>query len=109
MSIQVVCPNGHPLTVNESCAGKLGLCPVCKAPVKVPQPDNRQLSEDAVLDFLGPAKPEIAAGRSSPGGDAPSDRGETATAPKKRCSRCNREIFASLPACPYCHSYLGGA
>jgi len=58
MSIQVVCPNGHPLTVDESSAGRLGLCPVCKAPVKVPQPDNRPLSENAVLDFLGPPKAE---------------------------------------------------
>lgn len=54
MSIQVVCPNGHPLTVDDACAGRLGLCPVCKAPVKVPQPDSRPVSERSELDFLAP-------------------------------------------------------
>lgn len=108
MSIQVICPNGHPLTVNDSSAGRMGLCPVCKAPVKVPQPDSRQVTEDAVLDFIGPAKPEAAAGKSSSGVDPSADQPETPKNPKKRCSRCNREILASLPACPYCHCYLGG-
>jgi hypothetical protein len=107
MSIQVVCPNGHPLTVNESCAGRMGLCPVCKAPVKVPQADTRQVSEGAVLDVLGPGKPAVAAAGGKLEGDVPADHAETVKAPKKRCVRCNREIPASLPACPYCHSYLG--
>lgn len=58
MSIQVVCPNGHPLTVEDACAGRLGLCPVCKAPVKVPQPDSRPVSERSELDFLVPRATE---------------------------------------------------
>ena len=37
MSIRCVCPNGHPLTVSDSLAGKSGLCPLCRAPVRVPQ------------------------------------------------------------------------
>jgi len=58
MSIQVVCPNGHPLTLEDACAGRLGLCPVCKAPVKVPQPDSRPVSERSELDFLVPRATE---------------------------------------------------
>ena len=40
MSIQVVCPNGHVLKVSDDYAGKMGLCPVCKARIKVPQPSQ---------------------------------------------------------------------
>ena len=108
MSIQVVCPNGHPLTVNESCAGRMGLCPVCKAPVKVPQADTRQVSEGAVLDVLGPGKSAVGAVVGKLYSDTPAHHSETLQTPKKRCVRCNLEIAATLPACPYCHSYLGG-
>jgi hypothetical protein len=109
MSIQVVCPNGHPLTVDESCAGKIGLCSVCKAPVKVPQPDNRQVSEDAVLDFLGPAMPDATAAKTFLSGAAPCSPRDSAKFPKKRCGRCNREVIASLPVCPYCHNSFAGS
>ncbi len=108
MSIQVVCSNGHPLTVDESCAGKIGLCPVCKAPVRVPQPDNRPLSEDAALDFLGPAMSNVTAAKTFLSGAAPRSPGDTAKFPKKRCGRCNREVMASLPVCPYCHNSFAG-
>ncbi|NQT13029.1 MAG: hypothetical protein HQ582_09795, partial [Planctomycetes bacterium] len=53
MSIQVVCPNGHVLKVSDDFAGKMGLCPVCKARIKVPQPSEEQLSEDAIMSILG--------------------------------------------------------
>jgi hypothetical protein len=108
MSIQVVCPNGHPLKVQASAAGKIGLCPVCKARVKVPQPDVRQVSEDAILDFLGPCKPEpprerpVAADPSAVGAsDGPAGS-------IKKCNRCNREMAASMHVCPYCHTYIEG-
>jgi hypothetical protein len=113
MSIPVVCPNGHSLRAQETLAGKSGLCPVCKAPVKVPQGDQPEVSEDSILDFLSsqsaaqgrsrpqtatvPAKPPIAG--HVPAGHAP---------PKKSCGRCNREIPAQTHICPYCHAYVGG-
>jgi hypothetical protein len=108
MSIQVVCPNGHPLKVQGSAAGKIGLCPVCKARVKVPQPDVRQVSEDAILDFLGPCKPE-------PPRETPAAVDTSAVASNdgtsgsnKRCNRCNRELAPSIHVCPYCHTYIEG-
>ena len=62
MSIRVVCPNGHMLRVQDSCAGKTGLCPVCRALVRVPEPAGQEpVSEDAILGFLGPHQPSRAA------------------------------------------------
>ena len=60
MSIQVVCPNGHVLKVSDEYAGKTGLCPVCKSRVRVPQPSEDQLSEDAILGILGTYDPSKA-------------------------------------------------
>src|SRR6266508_712528 len=57
MSIRCVCPNGHPLTVSESLAGKSGLCPLCRAPVRVPQKEVQDVSEEAILDMLRPQAP----------------------------------------------------
>ena len=108
MSIQVVCPNGHSLTVGESSAGKIGLCPVCKAPVAVPQADSRQLSEDAASAFPEAAKQEAALATSAGPGVAPSGVGQSSVA-GKRCGRCNREILAALTVCPFCHNPLVGS
>ena len=56
MSIRVTCPNGHALKVKDSCAGKVGLCPVCQAKVKVPEPSGG-MSEDDIISVLGPHEP----------------------------------------------------
>jgi Zn finger protein HypA/HybF involved in hydrogenase expression len=108
MSIQVVCPNGHTLKAQDSLAGKRGLCPVCKAPVKVPQGDKPAVSEDTILDFLGPQ----GSGQSRSRVEAPSAplRGvsEGHGPPKKSCGRCNREIPARTHVCPHCHAYIAG-
>jgi len=53
MSIRVTCPNGHTLNVRDSCAGKVGFCPVCKAKLKVPMPSGK-MSEDDIISVLGP-------------------------------------------------------
>lgn len=110
MSIRVVCPNGHPLRVQDSSAGKTGLCPVCKALVKVPEPANYQpVSEDDVLGFLGP-QPVKGPHSPSPVEHGPARPGvEGPLPPKKSCERCNQEILATTHVCPYCHTYVGGA
>jgi hypothetical protein len=107
MSIQVVCPNGHALRAQDSLAGKSGLCPVCKAPVKVPQADTREVSEEAILDYLGPqpsGQSRRAEGASAPARTA----AEGHVPPKKSCGRCNREIPARTHVCPHCHAYIAG-
>ena len=57
MSIRCVCQNGHVLKVKESLAGRSGLCPSCKAVVKVPHLQQKCISEDAILDLLGNKAP----------------------------------------------------
>ena len=112
MSIRVNCPNGHPLRVNDSLAGKTGLCPVCKALVKVPEPtESSEISEDQILGFLGPHQPT--GGRKyepSPASQAAvKAAAEGPVPPKKSCARCNQEIPATTHVCPFCHTYVGGA
>ena len=124
MSIQVVCPNGHVLKVSDSWAGKRGLCPVCKAKVKVPTPSEDQLSEDAILNILGtydPSKsrkkltdvsdlaaaetPKALRGKNSPEEETKTTV-EGASPPKKSCPNCNQEIVAGIRICPHCHTYI---
>jgi anti-anti-sigma factor len=52
MLIEVRCPNGHVLHVKEKYAVKIGACPRCSAPVRVPTPDQL-LGEDRLSDPLG--------------------------------------------------------
>lgn len=110
MSIRVVCPNGHVLKVKDSLAGKVGLCPTCKARVRVPEVRREEFSEDAILNILGPHVPSPAphaAGRqASEIGDPASPGGRRAAPPKKSCHKCNREISAAIHICPFCHTYI---
>ncbi|MBN1912666.1 MAG: hypothetical protein JW818_23290 [Pirellulales bacterium] len=111
MSIQIRCPNGHVLRVKESFAGRIGLCPACKAPVKVPQ-IHRSLTEDDIIEVLGPHD----ASRKPPGSngeaaDDPIELGPTQgkngpSPPKKICAKCNREISAGTHICPFCRTYI---
>jgi RNA polymerase subunit RPABC4/transcription elongation factor Spt4 len=104
MSIQVTCVNGHVLAVDERNAGKTGQCPVCKARVTVPIPPRKNVSEDAVADFLGPHVERAPLARvDQPGAASPADG---PTTPKKSCQRCNREIPSAMHICPHCHTYL---
>lgn len=110
MSIRVICPNGHRLEVRDSLAGKVGLCPLCKARVEVPKPKQGELSEDAIMGILGPPNPDLPQPVSvqpdlpSP----PPPEGERSSPPKKSCHKCNREISAGIHICPHCHTYIAG-
>jgi hypothetical protein len=107
MAIRVVCPNGHVLSVKDSLAGKSGLCPQCRAVVRVPQPRSADDFEDAILDMLGP-KP--ADGHHAPSSavqrvDPPTEH-ERSGAPHKSCFRCHQEIDIGTHICPHCHTYI---
>ena len=116
MSIRVVCPNGHKLNVKNSFAGKTGLCPVCKARIHVPELPEEDLSEDRILDILGPhagGKPgdssiftEVPSAGSSLLSSA-SSTGKRGAPPKKNCHHCHSEIAAGIRICPHCHTYIG--
>jgi len=114
MAIHVVCPNGHTLKVKDDCAGKTGLCPVCKARVKVPK-KQEEFSEDAILDLLAEgAQPGANKPLKTDDLDPEHQRklvrgGETQAAPpKKTCPRCNAAIPGSIRICPNCRTYVAG-
>lgn len=114
MAIQVVCPNGHVLKVTDESAGKTGLCPVCKARVKVPK-KQEGFSEDAILDLLADSEEQR---KKQPLQTADLDPehqrkvargGETRSAPpKKTCPRCNTAIPGDIRICPNCRTYVAG-
>ena len=112
MSIRVICPNGHSLMVNDSLAGKVGLCPTCKARVEVPKPQQGQLSEDAIMGILGPPNSDLTRPPSAQPDTRPppasSPEGEQSSPPKKSCHKCNREISAGIHICPHCHTDIAG-
>lgn len=61
MWIRLDCPNGHPVKVDEKFAGRMGRCPACGAKVRIPDVAHGDMSEDAILDILGPtAEPVVA-------------------------------------------------
>jgi len=105
MSIRVVCPNGHVLSVKDSFAGKTGLCPMCKARVEVPEAAKKKLSEDAIMSILGPhISPDDETKPVGPRSAPDADRG---MGPKKKsCHQCNREISVGIHICPFCHTYI---
>jgi hypothetical protein len=108
MSIKVVCPQGHTLSVSDGFAGKAGLCPVCRARVEVPQHRVPPVSEDAILEMLN-TQPAGLATRAAgvavqPTPEAPPR--ERTTPPKKNCDKCHQEILTGTHICPYCHTYI---
>ncbi len=111
MSIRVVCRNGHALNVKDSMAGQGGLCPKCKAPVKVPEPRREELSEDAIMSILGPQEPasfeQVSPQSGLEGAEAmPPGEDDGSSPPKKSCRKCNQEISAGTHICPHCHTFI---
>jgi len=110
MSIRVVCPNGHALNVKDDLAGKTGLCPICKTRVRVPKVQQDGLSEDAILNILGPHLSDDVGELSAEERPGPISRrlfdGDRGSPPKKVCSKCNQQIDAVIHICPFCHTYI---
>ncbi len=112
MSIRVVCRNGHILKVKDSLAGKIGFCPTCKARVQVPSISGGELSEDAIMNILGPAKSGpvsegVAQEAAGPVESLPGLEHDRGGPPLKSCEKCNQLILAATHICPYCHTYIG--
>lgn len=114
MPIEVRCSNGHVLKVKSSLAGKTGLCPVCRATVKVPR---RAFSEEDVLSALTrpppprggqpSGSPETAGeGTSRPGAHATGSE-QTGAEGKRVCPKCGHVAGYFFSArCPYCGTVL---
>ncbi len=123
MSIEVVCPNGHVLHVKDSLAGKTGLCPTCKARISVPAtppltaargnpPSGGKLTEDAILDILGPHEQDPSRSYESlddttPAGAPAPINMEGGPAPTKTsCSRCHQVVPLGTVICPHCRTFI---
>ena len=108
MSIQLLCPNGHALQVREAYAGKTGVCPLCRARVQIPKSVHSEVTEEAILGFLGPPRRSYAPAVSGVVAATETRSEVSPSPPKKSCDKCNREILAATHICPYCHTYIAG-
>lgn len=104
MAIRVKCPNGHALKVPDNFAGRMGVCPKCKAKVLVPHAERQTLSEDAIVDWLDTGEGRSGAGE--PGATESSAGVSSVREPMKSCDQCGRQIPAVLHICPHCHTYI---
>jgi DNA-directed RNA polymerase subunit M/transcription elongation factor TFIIS len=118
MAIEVTCPSGHVLKVKDKYAGKTGCCPHCNSRVYVPEP--AKVSEDDILEFVGPAVPS-----ESPADDDdesvyehPEETSEasssssgmsllgSATRHTKTCPNCNYKTPMWHATCPRCDFFF---
>ncbi len=111
MTIRVVCPNGHALSVKDRLGGKVGRCPKCKAEIRIPMPRD-DLTEDAIMDILGAHESVSAPHAARPGtpatAEVPATRAEQSVPPKKSCHKCHQEIESGTHICPHCNTYIAG-
>ena len=116
MSIRVVCPNGHLLKIKSKYAGKAGLCPVCRAPIRVPEPEAEISDDDSIMDVLQPHESGLS-GNALQISDSADDYVEQSKGPGsfyhceeherlKLCRRCDKEIPADAHVCPFCNTYI---
>lgn len=119
MSIRLKCPNGHEMNVKDKYAGMTGLCPRCQARVLVPSLDPAKLSDDAILELLGPPAED---GDGLPVHQDLKHRGDTgdtsassgsslqSLSPLQRgmktCPKCKKEVRSVYDICPYCRTYF---
>jgi hypothetical protein len=128
MAIELECPNGHQLKVKDRYAGQTGLCPRCKARVRVPSPGD--VTDDDILDILGPPppapepEPEPEDEHPSTAAIASDDYvhqdprhtdgsgisllGSSIIRGQKICPACGRKASFTFKWCPSCGTPLGG-
>jgi DNA-directed RNA polymerase subunit RPC12/RpoP len=123
MWIRLDCPNGHPVKVEEKYAGRMGRCPMCGVKVLIPKPEQVDLSEDAILDILGPSasvpaparapEPAAVGKEESQGAPALVTGGSSALGtsvalgqPTRICPSCKRRVSVRYQICPHCRTYM---
>jgi anti-sigma B factor antagonist len=120
MSIKVTCPNGHSLQVKSEFAGKSGLCPHCKALISVPKPEPASVSEDDLLEVLGPPRAvhHMHVDEPSPNHHASNHKepqkkeaavgtaGSSHLRRQKVCPKCCEIVSVSHASCPKCQTPL---
>ena len=116
MSISVTCSNGHALKVKDKYAGKMGLCPYCKAQVAVPmlEPAHAEFSDSKILSFVQSGPPhetppvhEDVLHHESFGGSSMSLASSSFLRKNtKPCPKCKANVLTTYDLCPHCHTYF---
>lgn len=66
MGIRVTCPNGHTLNVKEHLAGRVGRCPKCGGPVRIPEVSQAPAAEGSGAAVSAPTAETAVRPSSSP-------------------------------------------
>ena len=105
MAIEIRCPNGHFLRVKDEYAGKTGLCPSCRARVRVPVPKQVQRDETFPWD-----EDVLQDGRHGHTGEEsgliPTDSSSYILKKVKICPKCSFPVSQSFSICPTCGTPL---
>jgi hypothetical protein len=104
MFIRMTCPNGHRLKIVGDLIGRVARCPTCQAPLTVPQPKAREMSDTSVLAVLG----EYRADKSvvtRPQASPPPAAGGGPNKPMRTCPKCRAQMSAAVRICPKCKLY----
>ena len=100
MSIKVTCPNGHELKIKNKYAGRKGRCPMCKARIKIPVPEQ-EIAGGLVRGIIDPEKSALSG--------IALDVWEFIDPPEETmaiCQKCYKEIPDSARVCPHCNTFV---
>ena len=105
MLIEVRCPNGHVLHVKEKHAGKIGACPRCSAPVRVPLAGQIHGNErPGVHSIHQPPAEKLA--HEEPECDRPGRTSDSSIflGQGKQCVWCGKIVSHATAKCNWCGS-----
>ena len=107
MLIEVRCPNGHVLHVKEKHAGKIGACPRCSAPVRVPLPRRVSGDEGPGVHSIHqpPAEKPV---HEEPACDRPGRTSDSSIilGQGKPCVWCGKIVSPAIAKCNWCGTLL---
>ena len=105
MAIEMRCPNGHVLRVKNEYAGKTGLCPSCRARVRVPVP--KQVQGDETFPWDEDVLQDGQHGHTGEeSGLIPTDSSSYILKKIKSCPKCSNPVSQSFSICPKCATPL---
>jgi anti-anti-sigma factor len=107
MLIEVRCPNGHVLHVKEKYAGKMGACPQCSAPVRVPLAGEVHRDDPLGIHSIHqpPAEKLV---HEEPEGDRPGKTSDSSISlgQDKRCVWCGKTVSHATAKCNWCGTLI---
>ncbi len=115
MLIEVHCPNGHVLHVKEKHAGRMGACPYCSAPVRVPLPveiragaaGDGLLAPPSLQHSSEEARDVLYGDHAEPTSESSSSSLSVFFNKSKLCLECGKVLSQSFTICPRCGTPLG--